>query len=322
MTETKNWISFIIPLYNCGQYIERCLDSIGNANIPCDAFEVIVVDDGSKDQGPELCERYTGFKVILLHQENSGQATARNFGLKHAKGEYVWFVDADDVIVSAAVSKLCDEVEKDNTWDMISFNYQVERRDGIQTVTLVDERKIYNNGIDYLKCYRGGYLWNKIYKRSSLTKAFVEQTSHIEDMCFNIQNILSFHKILSLNIVGYIYNRANVSSTSHIHSEEATDKANADAYKIYSLLYQDMCLSESMDVKTYLKEVLNFGVAGHVYTMMRETSYKKMLSYINKYKELGLYPIQKSNNKKANLFRYIANCKPLLYVVYKLGVLR
>lgn len=316
------FISFVIPLYNCEQYIERCLDSICNANIPRDVFEVIVVDDGSNDNGPELCERYTRFNVNLLHQENSGQATARNFGLKHAKGEYVWFVDADDRIEPAAVSWLIDEIDKDNSWDMITFNYQEEYSDGIKKVKLFDERKESSSGVDYLKCFRGGYLWNKIYKRASLTKAFVEHTSHIEDMCFNIQNILSFHKILSLNIVGYIYNRANVSSTSHIHSEEATDKANADAYKIYSLLYQDMCLSVSMDVKTYLKEVLNFGVAGHVYTMMRETSYKKMLSYINKYKELGLYPIQKSNNRKANLFRYIANCKPLLYVTYKLGILR
>lgn len=315
-------LSIIIPLYNCQLYIERCLDSIRNANILCDDFEVIVVDDGSNDNGPELCKKYTRLKVNLYHQENSGQATARNLGLKHAKGDYVWFIDADDRIEPTAVSWLIDEIGKDNTWDMISFNYEVEHSDGIEKVKLVDERKVFSNGVDYLKCFRGGYLWNKIYKRSSLTKAFVEHTSHIEDMCFNIQNILSFHKILSLNLEGYVYNRANVSSTSHIHSEEATDKANADAYKIYSLLYQDMCLSERMDVKTYLQEVLNFGVAGHVYTMMRETSYKKMLSYINKYKELGLYPIQKSNNRKANLFRYIANCKPLLYVTYKLGILR
>ena len=141
-------------------------------------------------------------------------------------------------------------------------------------------------------------------------------------MCFNIQNILSFHKILSLNIDGYVYNRANISSTSHTHSEEATDKANADAYRIYSLLYQDMCISDNVEVKSYLQEVLNFGVAGCVYTMMRETSYQKMLSYINKYKELGLYPIQKTNNRKANLFRYIANCKPLLYIMCSVKRLR
>lgn len=309
--------SFVIPLYNCEIYVVRCLDSIGNANIPHDDFEVIVVDDGSKDQGPELCKNYTRFKVNLFHQENSGQATARNFGLKHAKGDYVWFVDADDVLVPTAVSRLKDEIDKDDNWDMISFNYQVEQLDGIKEVCLANERLEYNSGVDYLKVFRGGYLWNRIYKRTSLTKAFVEHTSHIEDMCFNIQNILLFQKILVLNIEGYVYNRANVSSTSHIHSEEATDKANADAYRIYSLLHHDMCLSENMEVKNYLQEVLNFGVAGHVYTMVKETSYQKILSYIDKYWELGLYPIKKTNCRKANLFTYIANCKPLLYLVNK-----
>lgn len=316
------YFSFVIPLYNCEQYIKRCLDSIGNTNVPCDNFEVIVVDDGSKDNGPELCKNYTRFRVNLFHQENSGQATARNLGLKHARGEYVWFVDADDIIVPTAVAKLKDEIDKDDTWDMISFNYQVEHPDGIEKVKLLDERKEFSNGVDYLKCFRGGYLWNKIYRRSSLTKAFVDHTSHIEDMCFNVQNILPFHKILSLNIEGYVYNRANVSSTSHIHSEEATDKANADAYKIYSLLHHDMCLSENVEVKNYLQEVLNFGVAGHVYTMMKETSYQKILSYIDKYRELGLYPIKRTNNRKANLFTYIANCKPLLYIVHRLRLLR
>lgn len=308
------FLSFVIPLYNCEKYIIRCLDSICDSSIPHDAYEILVINDGSTDNGPELCCKYTRHKIDVYHQVNSGQASARNLGLKYAKGDYIWFVDADDMIVSSAVSQLQDEILKDDSWDLVSFNYQMEYTAEIKKVNLVNERLEFNATIDYLKrIKRCSYLWNNIYKRKSLEKLFVEHTSHIEDLCFNVQNILSFKRILFIDMEGYVYNRTNISSTSQTHNKEATDKANKDAFKIYSILHQDMVNMKDKEKKSYLKELLNFGVAGHVYTMAKETQFRDIMSYIQKYKELGLYPIQKTGNKKANLFILIANCKPLFY---------
>lgn len=312
------FLSFVIPLYNCEKYIIRCLDSICNSSIPHDAYEIIVINDGSTDNGPELCCKYTRHKIDVYHQVNSGQASARNLGLKYAKGDYIWFVDADDMIVSSAVSQLQDEIAKDDSWDMVSFNYQMEYTAEIKKVNLVNERLEFNATIDYLKrIKRCSYLWNNIYKRKSLGKLFVEHTSHIEDLCFNVQNILSFKRILFIDMEGYVYNRTNVSSTSQTHNKEATDKANKDAFKIYSILHQDMVNMKDEEKKSYLKELLNFGVAGHVYTMAKETQFRDIMFYVQKYKELGLYPIKKTDSKKANLFILIANSKPLLYAYCK-----
>lgn len=98
---TDMQISFIIPLYNCASTIERCLTSIFSLSMPPGSYEIIVVDDGSKDDGPKVVQRIaTGHRQVrLVSQPNRGASSARNRGLELARGEYVWFVDADDKVL-------------------------------------------------------------------------------------------------------------------------------------------------------------------------------------------------------------------------------
>ena len=92
------FLSIIIPIYKVEPYLRECLDSV--AASPLDCWEAILVDDGSPDGCPQICDEYAArdrrFRVI--HQENGGVAAARNAGLDAAQGEWVWFVDADDVV--------------------------------------------------------------------------------------------------------------------------------------------------------------------------------------------------------------------------------
>lgn len=91
-------ISIIVPLYNGECTIGRCLDSLINQTI--DDIEVVVVDDGSKDKGPDIVRKYTekDNRIRLITQENAGSGTARNVGIKNSKGKYVGFVDCDDFV--------------------------------------------------------------------------------------------------------------------------------------------------------------------------------------------------------------------------------
>ncbi len=96
-------LSVIVPMYNSEQYIERCLDSILNLDIP---KEIIVVDDGSSDNSYSIVEQYAKRGLVFLHrQENKGVSEARNFGLSKASGSFVAFVDSDDLVIK-------DEFEK------------------------------------------------------------------------------------------------------------------------------------------------------------------------------------------------------------------
>lgn len=90
----KPTVSVIIPLFNKGSSILRTLDSIANQSFL--DFEIIVVDDGSSDHGPQLVETYPDSRLTLLRQSNQGPGAARNTGLKLAKGDYIAFLDADD----------------------------------------------------------------------------------------------------------------------------------------------------------------------------------------------------------------------------------
>lgn len=102
MEDYKYKLSIIIPMYNAEKYIANCLDSIFGSDLPAEDYEVVVVNDGSKDKGPEIVAEYMKQHPNLSYysQENQGQSTARNNGIKVAKGEYVWCVDADDAVES------------------------------------------------------------------------------------------------------------------------------------------------------------------------------------------------------------------------------
>ena len=116
----RSTISFVIPVYNVEPYIRICLDSIAKQEY--EAWEAILIDDGSTDGSSEICDEYAEkdarFKVF--HQENSGVSAARNVGLRNATGQWIWFVDSDDYILPGALSRL-DKVINENDCDTIFF---------------------------------------------------------------------------------------------------------------------------------------------------------------------------------------------------------
>ena len=102
-------ISYILPCYNVAPYVARCLESIERQDIPQDEFEVICVDDCSTDQTVETIRFYQQIYsniFLFCHTENRTAGGARNTGIKHAKGEYLWFVDPDDAITADVVGEL------------------------------------------------------------------------------------------------------------------------------------------------------------------------------------------------------------------------
>lgn len=114
--------SVILPIYNVEAYLEECIDSILEQTYT--DFELILVNDGSKDKSPAICDKFAekDKRIIVIHQENAGQSMARNNGLAVASGDYVVFIDSDDFVTS------CDFLQKlsyktTNNVDLIFFKY-------------------------------------------------------------------------------------------------------------------------------------------------------------------------------------------------------
>ena len=117
-------ISVIIPVYNSEKYLNKCIDSIINQSIGIDNIELIIVNDGSTDKSQNIIEKYINkYKNIkYIFQENSGQAVARNKGLKYAKGEYISFVDSDDWLDKDMYLNLYNKTKK-KKYDIVTCDY-------------------------------------------------------------------------------------------------------------------------------------------------------------------------------------------------------
>ena len=115
-------LSIIIPVYKVEPYLRECLDSIAASDLDC--WEAILIDDGSPDRCPQICDEYTAkdkrFRVI--HQENAGVAVARNAGINIAKGEWIWFVDSDDVVDMRPVVDMVTWLQEHHDVDLVVFD--------------------------------------------------------------------------------------------------------------------------------------------------------------------------------------------------------
>lgn len=133
-------LSIIVPVYNVEKYIEECLDSLVRQNFSDEEYEIICVDDGSTDRSGEIVEdygkRYRQIKV--LRQENKGVSTARNVGVKMAKGEYVCFVDSDDYLSSYVLGTLYDLAVK---YDLEKLMYGYVRFEDGETIDAKMEKE-------------------------------------------------------------------------------------------------------------------------------------------------------------------------------------
>ncbi len=111
-------ISVIVPVYNVEKYLDACVESIVNQTHR--ELEIILVDDGSPDRCPEMCDEWTkkDGRIKVIHKENGGQGEARNFGIEIARGDYIGFVDSDDIIRPEMYEVLLKEISERNA-DMI-----------------------------------------------------------------------------------------------------------------------------------------------------------------------------------------------------------
>lgn len=148
------FLSIIIPVYKTEPYLKSCIDSI--LRQIRDDVEIILVDDGSPDACPAICDDYAqNFSFVrVVHKQNEGLSIARNTGLNLAEGKYVWFVDSDDYLLNDAISKVFDELAKDDTLDMLSTGLmQYFEADG----TYIAEDMPYGDLLEG----KGEYLWHK-----------------------------------------------------------------------------------------------------------------------------------------------------------------
>ncbi len=115
-------LSIIVPVYNVGNYLRRCVDSILSQDY--ETYEIILVNDGSTDSSGVICDELAEqhVHISVIHKPNGGLSSARNAGLKVAKGKYIWFIDSDDYISAGVLSFMMSQITRDD-YDALFFSY-------------------------------------------------------------------------------------------------------------------------------------------------------------------------------------------------------
>ncbi len=198
MNNNEKLLSIIVPVYNVEDYLRECLNSLVSQNIACNEYEIICVDDGSTDKSGEILDLYAEkySNIVIVHKENGGVSSARNCGIDIAKGQYIWFVDADDFIKENCLSVVKAKIIE-NKYDSIrikpyAFIHDGNKFDVNSVIPEMCQREIKNFSVTYI--FRKEYVVNnKIYLDTRIAYAedaifmlqlspFLRSEVRIEDM--------------------------------------------------------------------------------------------------------------------------------------------
>lgn len=208
-------VSVIVPVYKTEQYLSKCLDSIINQNYP--NVEIIVVDDGSPDKSPVLCDRYADkdARIRVIHKNNGGQSSARNAGLRIASGEYVCFVDSDDYIATDMITTLHTLISK-NVADIAKVDYVSVK--GIHPRIVKSQSQVYcfedNDVQEAFLDLNIDSVCTCMYKRELIKDISFIEGKISEDIPFNFQAFCRANRFVYLPQAKYYY-VYNPSSTSN-----------------------------------------------------------------------------------------------------------
>ena len=205
-------LSIIIPIFNVEDYLRKCIDSVLEQDY--EDYEVILVDDGSPDRCPVICDSYAAEydNIHVIHRENGGLSAARNSGIEMASGEYIMFVDSDDYIEPNVLGELLAQIEQEQL-DVLRFDYQnVRIVNGVYEVFQpyknphqVDKSKEIVDGETYLntRVRYECYAWQWII-RKSIVYTFTEGI-HFEDVDWLPRMMLNAKRVNSTQKVVYNY---------------------------------------------------------------------------------------------------------------------
>ena len=234
-------ISIIVPVYNVEKYLEECLESIKNQTYT--DIEVILINDGSTDGSKGICERYCeqDSRFKLINQENQGQSVARNNGVAVSIGEFITFVDSDDVVSLKYLENLYAYMTEEI--DLIECEYRATRS-VFDTLKELDNTQIVFEGNSeeaVIKCCNYGLTYSPVCKlyRRKLLEDFPFITGIIYEDIYHGVGILKFiRKMVKIDYVGYYY-RAYSGSTMHREFSEKNLDIFTSSDKLVELFVSD-----------------------------------------------------------------------------------
>lgn len=285
-------ISIIVPVYNVEKYLQNCINSILNQTFQ--AFELILVNDGSTDNSRKICEKYAekDSRIILINKKNGGLSSARNAGIKIAKGEYISFIDPDDCISKSYFNILFEKAENNNC-DIIVSGFKTVPNN-IEAIPSYKLNEVLN-GIDFILSSENihskndlCFVWRYLYKLDLIKQnniLFNEKIFIGEDVVFNLEVLAISKRVMAISDILYYYTINNYNSLTKCkyktnleqslieqyekrmylskkyklinHIKYKNDMANYYINSVYRMLIENLKNSEVSNFKNEVKRISN-----------------------------------------------------------------
>lgn len=202
-------LSIIIPVFNAERYISRCVDSIIGQSFA--DWELLLVDDGSTDNTPLICDEYVArnTKIRVIHKKNGGVSSARNVGISNAKGDWIWFIDADDYILEGAKFVIESALTKDCQAVALSFIQEVNSCEAYPYLATCElDEGIYTGKLLINIKSTSPTVWSFLFRRDIILRYKLQMSSELkfgEDKIFILEYLSHVENVLVLETPVYQY---------------------------------------------------------------------------------------------------------------------
>ena len=324
MTNVPSIISIIVPVYNVENYLTKCLDSLVDQTYQ--NIEILLVNDGSKDSSEKIIQNYAQRfpeKIKAFNKENGGLSDARNFGIDHATGDYIGFVDSDDYITETMFEEMLNLALKHQA-EMVICNIQKVDEHGNVTQKLtqipnmpekIDLETHFSvfSDLSYFAC-------NKLFKKELFKDKRFKEGVHYEDIQLIPQLLLECKTLAQTQNFHYQY-LERTDSISKTHTEKGLDILNA--VKDVEVFFKKSQYS------TKLKELKNFQILEGVYTFLAylafvkdESIFYKMSHQLDVFiqeRNINFKDILKYSRFDTNYLLYLPLKKKIFYLLFFAG---
>lgn len=231
MDDESPVISIVVPVYNTERYLPACLESIDVQRV--DSFEVILVDDGSTDGSPSICDAYCDEhdRVSVIHKKNEGLLAARRDGFREARGLYVLSLDSDDALIDGCIHKVLAAIASTSA-DIISFNFTMDSR-SLRPSMKADLAPGFHSGCSYglvknLLCGCDfNSVWNKVVRKDLFPcyEWYTERVGlmHGEDLCQLLPIFDTAKNLFHIDEPLYFYRQHDSNSTKLFQEKQIAD---------------------------------------------------------------------------------------------------
>ena len=310
-------VSVIIPVYKAEYFLDKCVNSIINQTY--ENLEIILVDDGSPDNSPKMCDEWAqkDKRIKVIHKENGGASSARNKGLEDCTGDYIYFCDSDDFIEINCIEKLVDKI-KDN--DVVIMGYNKVNGDKI-TAKVYNDKLSQNEFIsEIIHEWDFGLLWNKLYKKEFIKSKFNEKFKIREDLLFNSEYFKNVKKIGLINepLYNYIDNPNSLTKGAKTIPFEQLKTIHLNMLELLNQIDESIVPHQNA---TYLKSFINI-LKPFVYSKLKKEDKELVFNYLEDDTIKESFKNYKTINLKESIFIFLLKHKKIKLLLFFIKLMR